>query len=136
MNGTLTYREEGEVVVVDVLGRLTMGQSSNSLRALLRELAVAGYRNVLLNMAGVTMIDSAGIGEVIAGYTSLACVDGALKLLNVVPPVTGMVHVSRLDAVFEMFDSESEAILSFYMTKPQYAVEALRANLPSEAYIG
>ena len=72
MTNTLTFREEGEVVIVDVCGALTIGADSAALRAILQELAEAGYRNFLVNMAGVTQIDTAGIGKTDGRHPSVS----------------------------------------------------------------
>jgi anti-sigma B factor antagonist len=112
MCNTLTFREEGEVVVVDVHGKL-IGADSEALRATLQELVEAGYRKVFLDMAGVTLIDTAGIGELVVGYATLARVNGRLKLLNLQKPVEFVLRATRLESVLETYEREREAILSF-----------------------
>jgi anti-sigma B factor antagonist len=119
MSDTLTFREEGDVVVVDVSGKLTIGRDNTALRATLRELAEAGYRNVLLDMAGVTHIDSAGIGELMAGCASLARVNGTLKMLNL--KESCVIGNTRLEPVFETYEEEAAAIVSFYSAQRREA---------------
>jgi anti-anti-sigma regulatory factor len=82
MRNTVTFREEGDVVVVDVCGKPTIERDSGALGAMLQELAEAGYRNVLLNLAELTHIDNVGLEELLAGYANLArpnCGSGAGK---------------------------------------------------------
>ena len=136
MSNTLTFREEGDVVVVDVCGKLTIGSDSAALRAILQELAEAGYRKVLLNMAGVTHIDTASIDHLMAGYTSLARVNGRLKLLKLKKHVRCAFRATRLDSVFEKYEDENAAILSFYSADRQHSEETLCVTLPSDAYLG
>ena len=135
MLSTLSFREEGDVVIVDVQGKLTSAESA-ALGAMLQELAEAGYRNVLLNMAGVTHIDPAAIDQMVAGYESLARLNGALKLLGLRKPVQCILRASRLDSVFEKHEEESEAVLSFYSAKRQQLEETPSIGLPSDAYLG
>jgi anti-sigma B factor antagonist len=136
MRNTLTFREEDDVVVVDVRGMLTVGRDSIVLRATLRELTEAGYKNVLLNMARVTYVDIAGIGELVAGYTSLARVNGTLKLLNLQKSMKDVFRTTGMDSVFDQYEEESAAILSFYSAKPQQPGETWCVGLPSDAYLG
>ncbi len=125
ISNTVTFREEGDVVVVDVCGKLMIGKDSAGLRAMLQELADAGYRSVLLNVAGVTHIDSSGLGELVACRMRLIRLNGALKLLNLQKPVNDLFRTTRLDSVFEKYEDESVAILSFYVvTQPSDADRA------------
>jgi anti-sigma B factor antagonist len=136
MDHNLTFREEDDVVVVDVCGKLIDGPYSAKLRAMLRELSDAGYRNVLLNLTLVPCLDCDGLGELVAGYASLARVHGTVKLVNLTWPVRNIFQVTRLDQVFEIYEAETEAILSFYSIKPQQFEEIFCECLSSEAYLG
>jgi anti-sigma B factor antagonist len=136
MTNTLTFREEGEVVIVDVCGALTIGADSAALRAILQELAEAGYRNFLVNMAGVTQIDTAGIGELIGAYTSIARVNGMLKLLKLQKLVECVFRATKLDSTFEWYEDENAAILSFHSADGKQCKETLCVSLPSDAYLG
>ena len=82
MSAKLNTRELGDVTVVDVSGRITLGQGSGAMRDTLRELATAGKKKVLLNLTDVTYIDSSGIGELVSGFTTVANAGGTLKLLG------------------------------------------------------
>ena len=136
MTNTLTFREEGDVVIVDVCGALTIGSDSAALRAILQELAEAGYRNFLVNMAGVTQIDTAGIGELMAANTSLAGVNGTLKLLKLKKLVDCVFHATKLDSTFEWYEDENAAILSFHSADRKQCKDSLCVSLPSDAYLG
>ncbi len=135
MSNTLTFREEEDVVVVDVCGALTIGAGSAALRAILQELAEAGYRNLLVNMAGVTQIDTAGIGELMAA-TSLARVNGTLKLLKLKKLVECVFRATKLDSTFERYEDEIAAILSFHSADRKQCKETVCVSLPSDAYLG
>ena len=113
MPNTLTFREEGDVIVVDVAGGL-IGEDSALLSALLQELAEAGYKNVLLNMARITRVDMAGMLQLLVGYASIARVNGSLKLLSPRRPVKCVLRIAKLDSVFEQYEQERAAVLSFY----------------------
>jgi anti-sigma B factor antagonist len=136
MSSTLTFREEGDVVVVDVYGALTIGSDSAALRAILQELTEAGYRNLLVNMAGVTQIDTAGIGELMAAYTNLARVNGTLKLLKLKKLIECVLRATQLDSTFERYEDENDAILSFHSADGKQYKETLSVSLPSDAYLG
>lgn len=128
MNENLTFREEGDVVVIDVHGKLTSGKDSRALRDLLRELLDAGYRNLLLNMADAADVDSAGLGELAAGCASVSQAGGTLKLLSPGERTQHLFGVTGLDAVFEVYDDENTAILSFYLASGFMVKDILRSS--------
>ena len=109
----VTVRQRGEVSVVDVAGRLTLGEGSNAVRDTLRELVGKGNTRVVLNLAGITYIDSAGIGELVTGFTTAAAGGGRLKLLSLPKKVREMLQITKLLSVFEVFDDETAAVRSF-----------------------
>lgn len=106
-------REINDVTILDLNGKLMIGDGDIALRYTLSEALVAGARNLLINMAGVTMIDSSGIGELVSGYTTTADHGGRLKLCSLPPKVSDILEITQLITVFEVFDSEQEAIESF-----------------------
>jgi len=95
---------------------------------MLQELAEAGYRHVLLNMAGVTDIDSSGLGDLMASWMNLVRLNGALKLLNLQERVSDVFHTTRLDSVFQKYEDEGTAILSFYIVTQPSDVERTEAG--------
>lgn len=120
MSVKLTSRMEGDVIVVDAGGRLTLGEGTSLLRSKLRELVAGGSRRILLNMAEVTYIDSSGLGELVAAYTTVATAGGHLKLLNLGKRVHDLLKITKLYTVFETFEDEASAISSFSAAQPAH----------------
>lgn len=110
----IKFREEGNVVVVDVRGKLTVDGDAAALGEILWEMAEAGFRNVLLNLADVPRIDTAGVDELAACRARLLDANGELKLLNLPYPMRSVFRAAGVDSVFEIYDEERAAILSFY----------------------
>jgi anti-sigma B factor antagonist len=109
----LTTRQVGNVSVVDVAGRITLGEGSSNLRDTIRGLLTQGNKSVLLNLGEVSYIDSSGIGELVSGFTSVTNAGGQLKLLNLTKRVTDLLQITKLYTVFEIFDDEAKAVRSF-----------------------
>jgi anti-sigma B factor antagonist len=99
--------------VIDVAGRITLGEGSSNLRDSLRELAAKDNKKILLNLAEVSYIDSSGIGELVAGFTTMTNAGGQLKLVNLTKRVKDLLQITKLYTVFEVFDTEASAIHSF-----------------------
>jgi anti-sigma B factor antagonist len=106
-------RQAGDVTVLDMDGRITIGEGSVALRSAVRRLLEEGKKNILLNLAGVGYIDSSGIGELIANYTTVGRGGGQLKLLNLTDKVQDLLVITKLLTVFDVYESESEALSSF-----------------------
>ncbi|MGD0199965.1 MAG: STAS domain-containing protein [Bryobacteraceae bacterium] len=113
MSAKLSPRQVGDVTVIDVAGRITLGEGSSNLRDSLRELAAKGNKKILLNLADVSYIDSSGIGELVAGFTTMTNAGGQLKLLNLTKRVQDLLQITKLYTVFEVFDAEASAVHSF-----------------------
>ena len=113
MSVKLNTRQVGDVTVVDVAGRITLGEGSSALRDALRELVSGGLKKILLNMGELSYIDSSGIGELVSGFTSVANQGGQLKLLNLTKRVKDLLQITKLYTVFEVYDEEAAAIRSF-----------------------
>lgn len=109
----VNQRDVGGVMVLDLSGRITLGEPSARLRETLRELLGQGQKKILLNLAEVAYIDSSGLGELVSGYTAVKNQGGQLKLLNLTKKVNDLLQVTRLYTVFEVHDSEVAAIQSF-----------------------
>jgi anti-sigma B factor antagonist len=118
MSVELTTHEKGDVIIVDVSGRLTLGEGTSALRKRMRELVEGGSRRIVLNMADITYMDSSGIGELVATYTTVTTVGGELKLLNLAKRVHELLNITKLYTVFETFEDEASAIGSFSVAKP------------------
>ncbi|HEY6217595.1 MAG TPA: STAS domain-containing protein [Pyrinomonadaceae bacterium] len=106
-------RQAGDVTILDLSGEVRIGDSSVALRDSIRKLADTGKNKVLLNLAGVKYIDSSGIGELIANYTTISRQGGQLKLLNLTDRIQNLLVITKLLTVFDSYDNESEALQSF-----------------------
>jgi|ERR1051325_387752 anti-sigma B factor antagonist len=110
---TLTERTVGDVVVVDLAGKVTLGDGDAMLKDKVRSLVQQGHRKIVLNLAQVSYIDSAGLGELVQAYAAVNKNGGRLKLLNTTKRITDLLSITKLLTVFETYDSEAEAVTSF-----------------------
>src|SRR6185295_3925954 len=106
-------RTIGDVVVLDVRGRVMLGEGDELLRDKVNSLMNQGRKKIVLNLAEVPYIDSAGLGEVVRTYTTVSRQGGQLKLLNLTKRITDLLSITKLLTVFETFDSEAEALKTF-----------------------
>ena len=114
MNCMATVRRVGDVTVVDLNGRFTIANAPGLIRSTVVGALESGTRSILLNLAQVTYLDSAaGIGELVGSYTSAVRQGACLKLVHADKNIAHVLRLTRLDAVFEMFDDEEAAINSF-----------------------
>ena len=109
----LKERQAGDVTILDLTGEVRIGDSSVALRNSVRNLADQGKTKLLLNLAGVKYIDSSGIGELIANYTTVSRQGGQLKLLNLTDKIQNLLVITKLLTVFDSYDNEAEALKSF-----------------------
>ena len=110
----ISERQAGKVVVVDVKGKITLGEGGDAiLKDKMRSLVQQGYKNVLLNLGEVSYVDSAGLGEIVQAYATVSKGGGALKLVNVTKRIKDLLAITKLLTVFETFDSEADALKSF-----------------------
>jgi anti-sigma B factor antagonist len=103
----------GDVTIVDVAGKITLGDGSAMLRDKVKELSAAGTKKILLNLGEVNYIDSSGIGELVSAFTTISNTGGSLKLLNLTKRVKDLLQITKLYTVFEVFDDEAQAIASY-----------------------
>src|SRR5260221_9499771 len=108
-----TYREAAGVTVVDIGGRITLGDGSALLRKTIRALLADQRTMVLLNLADVDYIDSSGIGELVSGLTAVKNQSGDLKLLHLTKKVKDLLQITKLYTVFDVFTDEGTAVRSF-----------------------
>jgi anti-sigma B factor antagonist len=106
-------REVNGIIIIDLSGQVTLGDASAAIRDEVRDQTGHGFRKILLNLANVTYIDSAGLGELTAGYTSVKNHGGELKLLNLTKRVHDLMQITKLYTVFDVYDDEKKAIASF-----------------------
>jgi anti-sigma B factor antagonist len=106
-------RQVSGVTVVDLSGRITLGEGSTVLRETVKDLLAKGQRRILLNLGDVTYIDSSGIGELVSAFTSVRNQGGDLKLLKLTKKVHDLLQITKLYTVFDVKDDEAGAIQSF-----------------------
>jgi len=103
----------GDVSVVDVAGRITLGEGSSALRDMMRDLVSKSQKKILLNLGDVSYIDSSGIGELVSGFTTVTNSGGNLKLLGLNKRVKDLLQITKLYTVFDVHEDEAGAIRSF-----------------------
>ncbi len=101
------------VTILDISGKITIGEGSSEIRNTVRELLQAGRKNILLNLGGVSYCDSAGIGELVSSYTTVNKAGGKLKLLNLTEKLSNLLAITKLLTVFDCYTDESKAVASF-----------------------
>jgi len=105
--------EVGDVTVIDMDGRITLGEGTALLRDLIHENVARGRKKIVLNLGAISYIDSSGLGEMVSGYRFLKNEGGEIKLLNVNKKVTDLLQVTRLYTVFDTHTEEAQAVASF-----------------------
>ncbi|MGC2744377.1 MAG: STAS domain-containing protein [Candidatus Angelobacter sp.] len=113
MSMKATNRQVDGVAIVDMSGRITLGEGSVVLRDTIRDLIGKGSKKILLNLGDVTYIDSSGIGELVSAFTAVRREGGELKLLNLTKKVHDLLQITKLYTVFDIKDDEATAIKSF-----------------------
>jgi anti-sigma B factor antagonist len=108
-----TCREVGDVAVLDFSGKITLGEGSSTLRKMIGELVKKGHRKILLDLGDVDYIDSSGIGEMVAAYTSVRGAQGELKIVHLTKRVHDILQITRLFTVFDVQPDEAGALRSF-----------------------
>ncbi len=106
-------RQVDGVAIVDLTGRITLGEGSSTLRETVKDLLGKGQRKILLNLGDVSYIDSSGIGELVSSFTSVSNQGGQLKLLNLQKKVHDLLQITKLYTVFEVHTDEAAALKSF-----------------------
>jgi anti-sigma B factor antagonist len=106
-------RSVGDVVVLDLKGKITLGKGDELLKDKVNSLVNQGQRKILLNFADVPYVDSAGLGEIVRTYTTVSRQGGNLKLLNLTKRITDLLAITKLLTVFETYEVENDAIRSF-----------------------
>ncbi len=112
----VSSRQVNGVTIVDLSGRITLGEGSVVLRDTVRDLVGKGQKQILLNLGDVSYIDSSGIGELVSAYTSVRNQGGELKLLNLTKKVHDLLQITKLYTVFDVKDDEASAVQAFKKT--------------------
>src|SRR5262250_3809857 len=105
-----TIREVETITIVDLSGRISLGEGSALLRKTVRDLLEQGHARILLNLGDVNYIDSSGIGELVSGFTAVRNRGGELKLLNLTKKVNDLLQLTKLFTVFDVYNDESSAV--------------------------
>ena len=106
-------RQAGDVTILDLSGEIRIGGGTTELRGAIRDRIAQGHNKILLNLSGVKYIDSSGIGELVANYTTASRDGGQLKLLNLTQKVQDLLVITKLLTVFDAYDNEAEALGTF-----------------------
>src|SRR6185369_12212592 len=109
----ISERQAGDITILDLTGKVTIGEGSVALRTTIRRLLGEGKNKLLLNLAGVGYIDSSGIGELVSSFTAVNKEGGVLKLLNLTQKIQDLLAITKLLTVFDVYDSEAEALSSY-----------------------
>lgn len=109
----LTLREVGDVTIIDLSGRISLGEGSALLRKTIRDLLENGQTKILLNLGDVNYIDSSGIGELVSGFTAVRNREGELKLLHLTKKVHDLLQITKLFTVFDVYTDEPTAVRSY-----------------------
>jgi anti-sigma B factor antagonist len=113
MSMKVATRQVDGVTILDLSGRITLGEGSVTLRDAVRDLMAKGAKHILLNLGEITYIDSSGIGELVSAFTSVRNSGGELKLLNLTHKVKDLLQITKLYTVFDIKDDEATAVASF-----------------------
>ncbi|SPE40898.1 Anti-sigma factor antagonist [Candidatus Sulfopaludibacter sp. SbA3] len=113
MSLSINIRQMNDVSVMDVTGRITLGDDARTLRDMLLTMPKEGHKKILLNLAEAAYIDSSGLGVLVSGFASMTNQGGQLKLLNLTKRVRDLLLITKLFTVFEVFDDEELALRSF-----------------------
>ena len=106
-------RKVGDISIVDLNGKITLGENTGILRDELRSLLAQGSKNIILNMAEVSYVDSAGLGELVGAYTTATNQGGAVKLLNLQGKMKDLMQITKLHTIFPAYEDEKSALASF-----------------------
>lgn len=106
-------RKTGDVVILDIKGRVMLGEGDEILKDKVNSVLAEGSKKIVLNLAEVPYIDSAGLGEIVRTFTTVSRQGGSLKLLNLTKRITDLLSITKLLTVFDTYDSENEAVQSF-----------------------
>lgn len=110
---TITERESGDVTILDVDGKILLGEGDVQLKRKIDELIEGGKTKLVLNLASVPYMDSGGLGEIVRSYTTVKRAGGELKLLNATKRISDLLTITKLITVFEMHEDEAASVASF-----------------------
>ena len=109
----IVERTVGDIIILDLHGKILIGEGDDALREAVTKLVDSGAQKILLNLADVPSVDSAGLGEIVRCYTTVSRKGGRLKLINLTKKIQDLLAITKLLTVFETYESEDEAVKSF-----------------------
>lgn len=109
----INTKDAGDVRIIELQGKITIGAGDTQLRDVIIKSVEEGHKNILLDMGGVTTLDSSGIGELVGSYTTVTNRGGKLKLLHLPSKISDLLQVTQLITVFEVYEDEQKAVDSF-----------------------
>jgi anti-sigma B factor antagonist len=109
----ISERQAGDITILDMDGKVTIGEGSVALRSAIRRLLGEGKSKILLNLGQVGYVDSSGIGELVSSFTAVNKEGGTLKLLNLTQKIQDLLAITKLLTVFDVFDNEGDALSSY-----------------------
>src|ERR1700733_1482151 len=113
MSMKFTTRQVNGITVLDLSGKITLGEGSVTIRDAVRDVLATGKNQILLGLGDVNYIDSSGIGELVSALTAVKNAGGSLKLLQLTKKVHDLLQITKLYTVFDIYDDETEAIASY-----------------------
>ena len=113
MSMKVATRQVDGVTILDLSGRITLGEGSVTLRDAVHDVLAKGSKHILLNLGNISYIDSSGIGELVSGFTSVRNAGGELKLHNLTKKVHDLLQITKLYTVFDIKDDEASAVAAF-----------------------
>ncbi len=113
MSIKVSTRQVDGITILDLSGRITLGEGSVTIRDAIRDLLNKGAKHILLNLGDVSYMDSSGLGELVSAYTSVKNAGGELKLLNLTKKVHDLLQITKLYTVFDVKDDEASAVASY-----------------------
>ncbi len=116
MSAKATIRQQGGVAIIDLAGRITLGEGSGTVRNAIKDLIDKGERKILVNLGDVSYVDSSGLGELVGAYATVGNRGGTIKLLKAQKSVRDLLQVTKLYTVFEVYEDEAAALASFGQT--------------------
>ena len=113
MSFSIEIEQKRHVSVLNLSGRVTLGEATNKLRETVTAELANGHKNIILNMSGVSYVDSAGLGELVGAYTTATNQGGSVKLLHLQGKMKDLLQVTKLHTIFPVFEDEGAAVASF-----------------------
>jgi anti-sigma B factor antagonist len=113
MSMKVATRQVDGITILDLSGRITLGEGSVTLRDAVHDIVAKGQKHILLNLENISYIDSSGIGELVSAFTSVKNSGGELKLLNLTKKVHDLLQITKLYTVFDIWDNEASAVTAF-----------------------